>query len=211
VWSLASGCTNANINCGTATITDAKYTLGTCTGTLYGDACPITCGIGYAGVVDDIVCRGTVETPAWTVPTGCETLTCPQYFAPLGYTDKQCNGTTYNSYCNMSCSTGYTGGVSVVSCTADASWSSATGCDPVDCSAWSGSSSYTASTCTGTTYTKKCSMSCAAGYHGVPTDSTCLSTGVWDVPSGCIKDFTNNSLATSVTVSMLLLLITMLL
>jgi len=93
-------------------------------------------------------------------------------------------GTSAGNTRTVSCATGYTGSSGAISCQSNGSWTTPSGCSPVNCGTPVASAGYalgSGSTTYGSTY----SMTCATGYTGTAASLTCQSSATWTAQSGC--------------------------
>jgi hypothetical protein len=115
--------------------------------------------------------------------TNC-VIDCRMPVAGTGYVVGTDSLTTDGSTYSMTCATGYSGTAISITCTADGTWSSSSGCAIVDCRTPVASTGYTIGS-GATTYGASRTMSCASGYAGSPPSITCQSSGSWSTQSGC--------------------------
>jgi len=191
IWSNSSGCSLTSNYC-SAQPSQTGYAIGS--GSQYlGAERTVSCAAGYTGSATSITCQLVdVNNGAWTASSGCTIRNCGTPIANAGYALGS-GSTTYQSEYSMTCSTGYSGSPSSLTCTSDGTWTEQSGCTliPNFCSATPTQIGYTIS---GTSQSLGATrnVSCATGYTGIASSITCTSNTTWTVSTGCTIVNCNN-------------------
>jgi len=178
-WTSPTGC--SLVDCGAPTASTG-YVVGSGS-TTYGSAYTLSCATGYTGTPVPIVCGTDGNGPFWTVQVGCYLANCGSPAAQAGY-DISTGSSEFGATRSTSCSTGYSGSGSSITCQTSGAWSSATGCTIVDCLTPTADTGYVVGT-GGTTYLSTYTMSCSTGYYGPAQEISCLASGSWTSQTGC--------------------------
>eukprot|EP00408_Alexandrium_pacificum_P063751 CAMPEP_0171172270 /NCGR_PEP_ID=MMETSP0790-20130122/9636_1 /TAXON_ID=2925 /ORGANISM="Alexandrium catenella, Strain OF101" /LENGTH=581 /DNA_ID=CAMNT_0011637129 /DNA_START=67 /DNA_END=1812 /DNA_ORIENTATION=- len=187
--------------------TTTGYDVSQCQGTKSTSQCTLSCAAGYTGTASK-----TCSTAGGTFTlSGClplPTCTTPSTI-PTGYIATACDTSSAGKnvqQCSMSCDTSnhYEGTASPV-CSSNGGTFSFTGCTAKKvCHLPSSTTGYGTASCAATTSARlredQCSVTCATGYAGTPTDSCSSNNGAFTF-GGCSRACTLPSTTTGYDVS----------
>jgi hypothetical protein len=181
-WSGAAlSCTLGD--CGAPLAAGSNAVVATPGGTNTGDTATYSCNVGYtagAGVTSR-TCAVASGTASWT-PAGaslsCNIVSCG---APPAGTNSSVAFTTtnYNDTAMYTCTNGYTGGPSTITCQANGTWSGGgLSCTPVSCGAAPAANANGTVSGSGTTFGATRTYACNAGYSGGGS-LNCQANATW--------------------------------
>jgi len=165
-----------------ASPTQIGYVINTGS-SVYGNTRTASCAAGYSGTATSVTC---LLTGLWSAATGCSAQSCSVPSAPTGYVVGSGSTTHGGVGYSMTCATGFYGLGSQITCQSSLTWTSPTGCTPLDCGTPVAVVGYTIGSGS-TTYNSQFSLSCASGFTGSPASIACLSSGLWAAMNGCTR------------------------
>ncbi|XP_052807627.1 sushi, von Willebrand factor type A, EGF and pentraxin domain-containing protein 1-like [Mya arenaria] len=190
-WSDAPTCDLQD--CGSLVI--ANGTVESPRGSKYGEVAIVSCDVGFERSGSSFITCG--NGPYWSDIPDCTIKDCGDFNILLGHVNS--SETVYGSVLAVTCDTGHViSGPSVVSCTADGSWSYSPTCSPDDCGQLSIPNA-NVSIPYGTVYGANATIYCHEGFDlDGPPYLECLLSG-WSASSSClIQDCGNPSPANGI-------------
>lgn len=187
-WSTPSGC---EINsCDYPTVAHGYVIDSTqCNGTTYQSSCTnVTCAVGYHDNGNNpgyVTCQ---SNSTWSAFIGCDINDCGPLPYYTGYSNASTvSATTYGAVCALNCALGYVGTPSSVTCLANSTWSTPTGCtiDSSFCQVINVPIGYEQIGCGSRKLGTICDLECSTGYSGDVEDMECLSDRTWSFVDRC--------------------------
>jgi hypothetical protein len=97
--------------------------------TFVGDTRVVQCAVGYQGAEQTITCQVDYT---WTAMSGCTIVDCGEVSLDAGYMlNEEPSATTYGETLDVVCEDNYEGDGTDVTCQADGTWTSLTGCTEI--------------------------------------------------------------------------------
>jgi hypothetical protein len=176
-WSAYSGCT---IKSCSNPEDVSGYVISSGTNT-YQSVRTVTCNSCFVGTATSITCQ---DSQLWSLPSGCAITDCGSVPAQTGYSVGS-GTTTCGSVRTVTCSIGYSGTPTDVTCQSNLQWTSSAGCSPVSCGEPVAPTGYSFTSGSTVTYGTLRSVSCQQGFYGQPPAIQCQADQTWTQPTGC--------------------------
>jgi len=200
-WSTQTGCTKQS--CGAPTAATG-YVISSVPSTLFEASVTPTCASGFeeteAGIKAFTCVVNAAKTGVeWSAQNGCKRKDCKTPTAATGYTmPTGISNTLFEATVKPLCAPGYepsnpTAGVPDITCQADGTWSTQTGCTKQSCGAPTAATGYVISSVPSTLFEASVTPTCASGFEETEAGIkafTCVvnaaKTGVeWSAQNGC--------------------------